>query len=59
MPKNVIYLHNKQGRLIEEQKTEEFNLIFSTSIVLNNRQKNTRCEHGVQRIGSSRTSIVT
>lgn len=42
---NVVYLCNEQGRL-EEQKTEEFNLIFDTGIVLNNRQRNTQCEHG-------------
>jgi hypothetical protein len=43
---NVIYLCNEQGRLIEEQKTETFNLIFDIGIVLNNRQRNTQCEHG-------------
>jgi hypothetical protein len=37
---NVMYLCNEQGSL-EEKKTEEFNLIFDTGIVLNNRQRNT------------------
>jgi hypothetical protein len=43
---NVMYLCNEQGRFIEDQKTEEFNLIFDTGMMFNNRQRNTRCEHG-------------